>query len=225
MMLQKTVKANIFGLTWNKENLLRREYDNFQACLRGFDAPLYSATKQQAQRQLCRLKGKLKRKKYPLILRRDVYNIRETENKLARFWVKIPVVGVWGGVKVPIKVADVHEELLRTCSIREGKLIWKGDHWSLHISVMKEVEDTPQPPSTILAVDLGESARVTYTQSLVIKNKFYTIEKEVQNARSLLRDAMLTYMDTTTTKAPIIQAYSRPLMPNPSPSMRTPGSA
>lgn len=65
-----------------------------------------------------------------MILRRDVYSIRETGNKLARFWVKIPVHGVRGGVKVPIKVADMHEELLRTCSIREGKLIWKGDHWS-----------------------------------------------------------------------------------------------
>lgn len=39
MMLQKTVKANIFGLTKIKETLLRREYDNFQTHLRGFGAP------------------------------------------------------------------------------------------------------------------------------------------------------------------------------------------
>ncbi|MEM0162628.1 MAG: hypothetical protein QXO62_06145 [Thermoproteota archaeon] len=50
MIVQKTVKAKIFGLTRVKEAMLREEYDNFQAYLKGFDAPLYSATKQQAQR-------------------------------------------------------------------------------------------------------------------------------------------------------------------------------
>jgi len=133
MKLQKTVKAKIFGLTRIKE-----EYDNFQACLRGFDVPLYSATKQQAERLLRRLRKKPKQKEYPMILRRDVFNIKETENKLAKFWVKIPVHHVRGGVKVPIQMALNQEEL--SLSIREGKLIWKGDHWSLHITVMKEAE-------------------------------------------------------------------------------------
>jgi len=155
MRLQKTVKAKIFALTRIKESLLREEYDNFQASLRGYDVPLYSATKQQAQRLLRRLKGKCKRKEYPMILRRDVFNIRKTENKLAKFWVKIPIHHVRGGVKVPIQFPKNQEELL-SLSIREGKLIWKGNHWSLHITVMKEVEVKPQPSSTVLAVDLGE---------------------------------------------------------------------
>jgi len=99
MRLQKTVNAKIFALTRIKEALLREEYDNFQAVLRGFDVPLYSATKQQAERLLRRLRGKPKRRKYPMILRRDVFNVKETKNKLAKFWVKIPVHHVRGGIK------------------------------------------------------------------------------------------------------------------------------
>ena len=160
MQLQRTVKAKIFALTWVKEALLREEYNNFQTCLRGFDAPLYSATKQQAERLLRRLNGRPKRKEYPMILRRDVFNIKPTENRLARFWVKIPVHHVKGGIKVPIQIPCSQEKLL-SLDIREGKLLWKGDHWSLHITVMKEVEVNPQPPSTILAVDLGEKRIAT----------------------------------------------------------------
>ena len=88
MILRKTIKANVFALTKSKESMLREEYNNFQATLRGFNVPLYSATKQQAQRLLRKLKGKPKEKTYPLILRRDVFNIKETKNKLAKFWVK-----------------------------------------------------------------------------------------------------------------------------------------
>ncbi len=59
-----------------KEELLRREYENFQRYLHdNKSVPLYSATKQQADRLLRRI-GKPKEgegKEYPLILRRDVY--------------------------------------------------------------------------------------------------------------------------------------------------------
>ena len=148
-----------------------------------FDVPLYSATRQQAQRLLRRLKRKPKRKEYPMTLRRDVFNIRKTENKLAKFWVKIPVHHVRGGVKVPIQIPD-NQESLFSLSIREGKLLWKGDHWSLHIAVMKEVEDTPQPLSTILAVDLGEryiATSVEYADGVIKNPKFYG--KEVRGIR------------------------------------------
>ncbi|MBO3763287.1 MAG: hypothetical protein FGF47_03695, partial [Candidatus Brockarchaeota archaeon] len=40
--------------------------------------------------------------------------------------------------------------------IRERKLFWKGNHWSLHITVMKEVQLKTEPPSIVLSVDLGE---------------------------------------------------------------------
>ncbi len=85
------MKAKIFGLTKTKEAMLREEFDNFQAVMNGVEAPLYSASKQQSHRILRKMKRKPKQKQYPLILRRDVFNIKETKNKLSRFWAKIPV--------------------------------------------------------------------------------------------------------------------------------------
>ena len=187
MIMQKTVCAKIFGLTNIKEALLRTEYDNFQASLKGFDMPLYSATKQQAERLLNKVRkqngGKLKTKKYPLILRRDVFNVRETRNKLAKFWVKIPIHHVKGGIKVPIQVPKNQEPLL-SLDMREGKLFWRGSHWSLRISVMKEVEDNSQPPSAILAVDLGErciATSVEYANGVMKNPRFYG--KQVRGIR------------------------------------------
>jgi len=174
MIIQKTVKASIFGLTKTKEAMLREEYNNFQAYLRGINAPLYSATKQQAERLLRKI-GKPKQKEYPLILRRDVFNIRETKNKLAKFWVKIPIHHVRGGVKVPIQIPYNQEKFL-SLDMGEGKLLWKKDHWGIHITVMKEAEVKPQPPSTILAVDLGEryiATSVEYADGVMKNPKFY----------------------------------------------------
>jgi putative transposase len=188
MKLQKTVKARIFGLTKIKEALLREEYDNFQAALRGFDVSLYSATRQQAIGLLRKIrkqngKGLKLKKEYPLILRRDVFNVRETETKLARFWVKIPVHHIKGGIKVPIQLPKNQEELL-SLSIREGKLFGKGDHWSLHITVMKEVQLRSEPPSTILAVDLGEryiATSVVYANGVMRNPRFHG--KQVRGIR------------------------------------------
>jgi len=167
--------------------MLREEYENFQAVLRGVDAPLYSATRQQAEGLLRKIRkqngGHLKRKEYPMILRRDVFNIRETENKLARFWIKIPVHQVRGGIKVPIQVPKNQEHPL-SLDIREGKLLWKGDHWSLQITVMKEVELKPQLPSTVLAVDLGEryvATSVVFANGVMKNPRFYG--KQVRGVR------------------------------------------
>ena len=101
MLVRKVVKAKIIDETNNgKLAILEREYTNFQKVLRGEDVKLYSATKQQAERLLRKIKkqngGKLKRKEYPLILRNDVYDIWLTDNKLSKYWIKIPVYGVRG---------------------------------------------------------------------------------------------------------------------------------
>lgn len=75
MKAAKTIKAKILELRKGKEELLKREYENWQRYLHGDKTvPLYSATKQQTNRLLMKLKGKLKpNKEHPLILRRDVY--------------------------------------------------------------------------------------------------------------------------------------------------------
>jgi len=54
--------------------------------------PLYSATKQQAERLLRRLEGKLKpNREYPMILRRDVYR---AGTKLTRIGLKFLYMGL-----------------------------------------------------------------------------------------------------------------------------------
>lgn len=104
-LVKKPIKAKILELRKGKGELLRREYENFQRYLRGDKSvPLYSATKQQADRLLRRLKGKLKPdKEYPMILRRDVYR---ADTKLTPYWLKIPIHGVRGGINVPIKTHE-----------------------------------------------------------------------------------------------------------------------
>ncbi len=146
---RKTIKAKILELRKGKEELLRREYENWQRYLRGDkSARLYSATKQQADRLLKRLKGRLKaNKEYPMILRRDVYR---ANTKLTPCWLKIPIYGVRGGINVPIRT---HEPITNGMVCREAKIIRKGEEWFVHITVEKEVEE--RSPGSILGIDLG----------------------------------------------------------------------
>jgi len=74
---ESLIKAKILELRKGKEELLRREYENFQRYLHGDKtAQLYSATRQQAERLLRKLRGKFKpNKEYPMILRRDVIGL------------------------------------------------------------------------------------------------------------------------------------------------------
>jgi len=150
-----------------KEELLKREYENWQRYLRGDKkVPLYSATKQQAERLLRRLKGKVKpNKEYPMILRRDVYR---ADTKLTPYWLKIPIYGVRGGINVPIKT---HEPITGDMVCREAKIIRKGDEWFVYITVEKEVEE--RNPKSVLAIDLGIRWIATTVNSTNPKPKFY----------------------------------------------------
>ncbi|MGQ9468732.1 MAG: hypothetical protein ACUVTD_02750 [Nitrososphaerales archaeon] len=95
--MKLTIQCGVVGLTRRKKEILDREYSNLQRFLRGDgDVPLYSANKQQALRYY----RKAKRKEYPLSLRRDVISLQRAK----AFWfLKIPVYGIRGGIKVPVK--------------------------------------------------------------------------------------------------------------------------
>ena len=114
---------------------------------------------QQADRLLKKLGKNKKDKDYPIILRNDVINLRETDNKLAKVWMKIPIANFRGGVKVPLQLPYKQEELLKL-KTRESKLIWKSGHWSVHITVEKEIS-APNPTPNVLAIDLGERVIAT----------------------------------------------------------------
>ena len=149
MIVQKTIRAKIVSLTKSKEQKLWNEYTNFQLALRNVDAPLYSATKQQAQRLLKRIKGEIREQ--PLVIRRDLFKIQRRDTKLSRWWARIPVFkkSIWVAVKLP-----KNQESLLGLDIRECRLVKEVKNWSLRITVQKET--FMLDPKNILAVDLGE---------------------------------------------------------------------
>jgi len=185
MLVRKVIKAKIPDET-NKCKLeaLEREYISFQKALRGEDVKLYSATKQQAERLLRKIRkqngGKIKQKEYPLILRNDVYrvyDIKVTDNKLSKYWIKIPVYGIRGGIKLPIKP---HCEIDTNWEFREAKVFRRKNGWFVHITVEKEVE-IKQNYNNILAIDLGIRRIATVVSTADKKPKFYG--KELRKVR------------------------------------------
>ena len=98
----QTVKAKIL-LRKGKQELLRQKYQNWQRYLSGDrSVQLYSATEQQADRFLRRLKGRLNLvKEFPMILRRDTIKLDKKDSKFTNYWFRIPVSGRRGGIWVP----------------------------------------------------------------------------------------------------------------------------
>ncbi|MBO3832117.1 MAG: transposase [Candidatus Brockarchaeota archaeon] len=163
---RKTIKAKILKLSEKEEEFLRREYDNFQRYLQGEKTVLlYSATKQAADRFLRELKGKLGEKEYPLMLRNDTYRVYAEQNP---YLLKIPIHGVWGGIRVPIRT---HEPLTSNMVFKEAKVIRKGSEWFVHICVEKRVRE--RIPKNILAVDMGIRWIATTVNSSNTIPKFY----------------------------------------------------
>lgn len=166
MRAKKTIKAKLLKLRKGKEELLKGEYENFQRYLHGGKfVPLYSATRQQADRLLRRIGKPKEGKEYPLILRRDVYR---AETKLTRYWLKIPIYGVRGGINVPIKP---HTPITPDMQTREAKIIRRKGEWFVYITVQAEIPK--KNPSSILAVDLGVHNIATTVNSVDGKPRFY----------------------------------------------------
>jgi putative transposase len=146
----KTIKAKILHLTKIKEKLLSEEYENLQKYLCGEKTVrLYSANKQQAKRYYKKIKPN---KEYPLSIRKDLIKIEKRNTKIAKYWVRIPVVGRRGGIWVAIKP---HNDILSDYEIGESKVFRKNGEWYIHITVSKEVE-LKENYAYILAVDIGE---------------------------------------------------------------------
>ena len=175
----KTIKAKIISPTRRKERLLEAEYQGFQEVLHGGDAPIYSATRQQAERLRKRIK-KPKHKHYPLIIRRDTLRIEKRDTRLASYWARIPIGGTKGGIWVAI---IPHCDFPEGCSIREAKLLKLPKGWFLYITVQKEVE-IEETNGAVLAVDLGQrylATSVRYGNGKVCSPRFYG--KEVRGIR------------------------------------------
>ena len=150
MQVTKTVRCRLVRLTKRKRDLLNREYDNLNHWLRtGEDRGVYSANKQQARRYYRKVKNG---REYPISIRKDLIDIRRMDTKLAKYWARIPVHGVRGGVKVALAHQPFNFEEWEVC---ESKLLrTKDGEFYLHVTVKKEVEPKREY-SSLIAVDLG----------------------------------------------------------------------
>ncbi len=168
-----TIQAGIVKLTKRKREILEREYNNLQKFLRGDKSvPLYSANRQQAERYY----RKRKQKEYPLSLRNDLINLKRAK----AFWfLKIPVFGIRGGIKVPIKP---HREIPggKLC---ESKIVRKGKKF-IAMLTFEFYAPRMRKCASVLAVDLGErvvATAVLLRNSTVKKVRF--LGREVRGLR------------------------------------------
>jgi len=161
----KTIKAKVLSclLTKRKLNLIEGEYENYQRYLHGDRAAkLYSATRQQAERRQRRLSEDHNGRDYPLIIRRDVFALHTTSNRIARHWARIPVHGVRGGVWVPIRP---HEDVKPEYRVGEAKLIRREGEYYLHVAVTRKTSIPSMPDDAskiaVIAIDLGDRKPIT----------------------------------------------------------------
>jgi transposase len=186
MLAKKTIKAKILELREGKRRLLEEEYQNYQRYLRGDrGVRLYSATRQQADRFLARLKkqngGKVDpMREYPLILRNDVYDVRKDFTKLTPYWIRIPVAGKRGGINCPIALSSPVPEGAMT---REAKITKKEGEWYAYITIEREVQE--RKADSVLAIDMGIRNIATTVNSNERKPKFYG--KELRAVRGHLQ--------------------------------------
>jgi hypothetical protein len=115
-----TVKAKVTDDSKNKLGKIESEFQNYQIYLQsGCTAivNLYSATKQQAQRALKKIKQPNSKKQYPVILRRDLVDIQKDIKFEGVYWMKIPVYP--NSINIRIKTSCKYD--LTEYSIRESK--------------------------------------------------------------------------------------------------------
>jgi putative transposase len=177
---KKTIRCKILELRKEKQALIEQEYENYQKYLHGDKSVLlYSATKQQADRFLKRLRkqnnGILQdHKDYPLILRNDVY---KANTRLTPYWFRIPVAGVRGKINVPIGIAP---ELPEGAKMKEAKLLKEDNDFYIYITIEEEIRERMR--TSVLGVDVGIHNIATTVNSIERKPRFYG--RELRRLRS-----------------------------------------
>ncbi|MBI2079602.1 IS200/IS605 family element transposase accessory protein TnpB [Candidatus Micrarchaeota archaeon] len=190
MQLLKTLKIKIGKLSTSKSALLLKEYSEFQKAVNFSDefidknkiyslkqltkllysegklkkiANLYSATYQTAYTQVLNVKRRNKNskiKKIPLTLRHDTFKFYRTRNKLFKYFIRIPVFGLRGGILLPLYMRDFQEKDLENCIISDSKISYSNGNFFLHLTIKKEVEDKKIPIQkekiALISIDLGE---------------------------------------------------------------------
>ncbi len=182
-MPTKIIAGKLSNLTTAKQNALDFEYNNLQSFLQKFknaqefgdeeyflekdETKLYSANKQQA----LRFYKKKKMKEYSLSIRNDLLKIERKDNKISRYWVRLPVCKRRGGIWCAFKT---YAEIPNDAKLCESKLIKKKGNYFLHITIKKDI--MLNSFKNILSVDLGEkhiATTVLQGKDVSMNPKFY----------------------------------------------------
>jgi putative transposase len=154
-MAEKTVVCRFRQPNSRKLELIREEYRKAQAYIQEEDVNLYSATKQQMDRRAGEAKDE-----QPLFLRNDTFKVtRNEDTELTKYWARIPVASVRGGIWIPIQP---HTEIQEDWEICDSKIVRKDYGFELHLAVKKEVEEKSDYKGA-LGVDLGLRKLATAT--------------------------------------------------------------
>ena len=129
---------------------------------------LYSATKQQAQRALKKIKQPNQKKQYPVILRRDLVDIEKDIKFEGVYWMKIPAYP--NSINIRIKTSCKYE--LTEYSIRECKILKTQDVRYIFITIEKQ-DEAITPADNVLAVDLGCKNIAVTVNTINTKPNFY----------------------------------------------------
>lgn len=139
--LRITIKAKVTDDSKAKLQLLEDEHRRFQAYLHGIkEVELYSETKQQADRFLDKVVkhgGKLDPKKeYPLILRRDLIDVKKDSKFDCVYWMKVPVYPK--SINLRIQTDCRHD--LTQYVLKESKVVRSYGDWYVYITIEKEMK-------------------------------------------------------------------------------------
>ena len=162
MLVSKVIKCRFIAPTKRKFELLNNEWKNYQDFIElekndcdwlADKVSIYASYKIQARWYW----SKFKKQNFPMSLSNRMLKIKETNNKLSKYWIRIPVKPKRGGIWFPIKP---HQEFPKNYKQSESKLIKKSDGFWLHIVIRKEIE-IKKSYSSILAIDIGEKVLAT----------------------------------------------------------------
>lgn len=161
MQVKKTIKSKIVGLTNKKEKALEEEYRRLQDLLelkrKGLDfLPLYDEIKSRMYsanvQQALRYYENPTEEEYPISVRKDLIDIEVTDNEISKYWLKIRVGSMYGGINVPIKP---HQEIPEDVGYCESKILKKDGEFYFYLTIEKSIEEREEYDG-ILALDIGQ---------------------------------------------------------------------
>jgi len=180
MLVAKTIKCQVMNLTKRKLNMLNIEWNNYQDFIElekndldwlADKILIYSSYKNQARWYW----NKFKKQNFPIFIPNDRLEIRETDNKFSKYWVKIPVKSKRGGIWLPIKLLG---NLPNDFKLGESKIIKRNNEFYINITIRKEIE-IKKSYSSILAIDIGEKVLAT----VLLNGKPIFMGREIRGIR------------------------------------------